>query len=205
MATGVLFPARGVAIIDALYAQHFRLAQGTDDERRLFTRMIIGQLVFEFPTDGYCGKSASPSRPFSKDAIGRVVHMHLFGWDWQNGSTRHRLVKAGDPATDWNDQNAIPVAGVNHLGTNVTTPPVVEPPVILPPVKSYPGDTFGRQIGRLLFVDYDDARRIPDADMGVWFLRVCWDIANPPYLTPSQSVTKHRNEWRKILGLSPVV
>ena len=93
-----VLPARVHQIVVALYTRHTNLAQGTDDQRRQLTRYIIEQTVCEFPGDDYLGKSASPTRPFSKDSIARRVGAHMWGWDWQNGTTRQPNTFPGKPA-----------------------------------------------------------------------------------------------------------
>ncbi|WP_196301703.1 hypothetical protein, partial [Streptococcus pneumoniae] len=85
---------------------------------------------FEDPAAGFVTKSASPTRPQSKDAIGILSGGVLFCWDWQSGSTRQRQVQAEAPAERIADQNPIPVAGVNHLGVQAPhTQPPAQPPV----------------------------------------------------------------------------
>jgi hypothetical protein len=120
-----LFTQRAEQIIDALFDQR---AFGSDDDRRALTRTFIEQLVCEFPNDGYGGKSADPSRPFSKDVIARRIGNKLWGWDWQNGTTRRRQVKAGDPAGDLTGQHFIPVPCVPYLGTPPPNPGTPPPP-----------------------------------------------------------------------------
>lgn len=129
-----LFPARGVAIIDAFLAiaSWAAMANGTDAERQGLTRAIVEQLVFEDPAAGFVTKSASPTRPQSKDAIGFLSGGVLFCWDWQNGSNRQRQVQADAPAERIADQNPIPVGPVNHLGAPVS-PQAPQPPA-QPPV-----------------------------------------------------------------------
>jgi hypothetical protein len=119
------FTQRAEQIIEALFDQR---AFGSDDDRRALTRTLIEQLVCEFPNDGYGGKSADPSRPFSKDVIARRMGNTLWGWDWQNGATRRRQVKTGDPANDLTGQHFIPVPCVPHLGSPPPNPGPPPPP-----------------------------------------------------------------------------
>ena len=131
-----LFPARGVEIIDAFLARpdFAALAMGSDGDRQMLTTAIVQQFVFEDSAAGFVTKSASPTRPASKDAIGILSGGVLFCWDWQNGSTRQRQVQAEAPAERIADQNPIPVAGVNHLGVQAPhTQPPAQPPA-QPPV-----------------------------------------------------------------------
>lgn len=138
-----LFPQRGVEIIDTLYAKSPALAHSEDDDdRRLLTLTIIQQLVFEFPGDGWGGKSASSTRPFSKDAIARQVGDRLYIWDWQSGTTRRRQVQAGQRGEDVTGQTFIPVVGINHLlGSEPTTAapvPIPTPTSSAPPLNLAP-------------------------------------------------------------------
>lgn len=103
-----------VEAIDAVYNPV--LAHGDDDARRQQTRMIIEQLAYEHPGEGWVWKSADPGRPPSKDALARMFGARLCIWDWQNGSTRRRAVDVGTPAKDATGQNPIVLVGVNHRG-----------------------------------------------------------------------------------------
>lgn len=138
------FPARAQEIVQALYERNLVLAErqpGESEEqdqeqRRALTRKIIEQIVFEFPNEGWGGKSGDPGRPFSKDSIARCFEADLarcqgwnttgrmFSWDWQDGTSRRPAVPP--MRHDITGQNFIPVAGVDHLGTN--GPPVPPPP-----------------------------------------------------------------------------
>lgn len=141
-----LFPARGADIIDALVLGNANLAHGDDDQRRNLTRMILEQLVCEFPQDTYTWKSADAGRPPSKDALGRLVDGRLWIWDWQNGSTRGRMVVAGQPAHDVTGQHPIAVGCVNHLAP---TPPAIYPPESQPRVVPPPIDDVLDELSEL--------------------------------------------------------
>lgn len=121
------FPERGVQIIDALYNP--TLAQGTDDQRRTLTKTILEQMVFEMPADGWVWKSASATRPPSKDSLARQIGRQLCNWDWQNGDTRKRSLNAGAEGDDITGQFVIRVKGVNHLGGATPVTPTVPTPV----------------------------------------------------------------------------
>ncbi len=137
-----LFPSRGAVIIDTFLSQpgFHALAKGDDDQRRAATKAIVEQLAFEFPDAGFTLKSASPTRPQSKDAIGVARDGRLFAWDWQNGETRERAVQPGQPAEDITGQNPLPTQAANHLGVNTlpsqppptpNTPPATDPDTAL--------------------------------------------------------------------------
>ena len=124
------FPARAQTIVESLHVQHLDLAHGDDDERRALTRLIIEQIVFELGSS-WGGKSADPTRPFSKDSIAHIGSGGvLWGCDWQNGATRQPFRPV--VCQDITGQNFIPVAGRNHLGAE-PQPPTGEP-VPLPPL-----------------------------------------------------------------------
>jgi hypothetical protein len=134
-----LFPERGAQIIDALLAVPSinALAHGDDDQRRQATKMIVEQLKFEHgQPQGFTLKSASPTRPQGKDSIGFMVNGRLFGWDWQNGSSRNRQVSAGQPADQWFDQNPLPTEAVDHLRVGREDPQPEQPPLPGIPVPS---------------------------------------------------------------------
>lgn len=119
-----LFPARGVAIIDALMslAPVRELANGDDEKRRQATRMIVEQMRFEGFNVG--GKARNPSAPISKDTIAFKGNGRFFVWDWQNGPTRERQVNAGDPGNDITGDNPafFEWPAVNHLAVEVNQP-----------------------------------------------------------------------------------
>jgi hypothetical protein len=121
-----VFPQRAADIIDALFDGR---ANGSDDDRRALTRAIIEQLVCEFPDDGYGAKSAAPDRPFSKDSIARRIGDRLYGWDWQSGYTRKRMVQPGDPAGDMTGHHFIEIECIPHLGVFVPNGIVKDPNV----------------------------------------------------------------------------
>lgn len=101
-------------IVRALYSRYRALAHGDDDQRRQLQKMIVEQVVFEFPNGEFGWKSASPDRPPSKDAIAqKQPDGRIFAWDLFNGTTREPI-----PGGLWHDittQHFIPLEGVNHL------------------------------------------------------------------------------------------
>lgn len=104
------FPAEGVQIIDAFLATAAgsALAHGSDDQRRSLVLMIAQQMAHD--VDPRWGtKSASPTRPQSKDALAFSDGATLFGWDCFNGDTRERQVVAGAEGEVLTDQNFIRV------------------------------------------------------------------------------------------------
>lgn len=70
----------------------------------------------------------------------------------------------------------------------------------------YPGDQFFTDgVGVPLAADYAEAEQDMNEGSATWFARTIWDIVNGDEtgrkLTPSESVRKHRREWREALGL----
>lgn len=121
------FPPRGIAIINQFLQSpaNQTLAKGTDDQRRRLTKMIAEQMHFEL--GGWSIKSASPTRPASKDSLALPMTGTAFcNFDWQNGTTRQLALTAQSEGDYLTDQTLILTAGVNHLGA-VTVPPVVVP------------------------------------------------------------------------------
>lgn len=78
------------------------------------------------------------------------------------------------------------------------------PPAPTPQYPPYPGDEVFDLIGVKLFADYALAANPPNALMGRWFGRTIYDWLAKNEPTLDASVTKHRAEWRKILGLPPL-
>jgi hypothetical protein len=64
---------------------------------------------------------------------------------------------------------------------------------------AYPGDAAFDEIGTLLFADYAEAGRLPDSQVGRWIGRTTFDYLAG--MTMSDSIKKHRAEWRSALGL----
>jgi hypothetical protein len=115
------------AIVNVLYGQNVALARGDDDQRRVLTKLIVEQVVFAHPGQGYGWKAASETRPPSKDGIARQVNGQLIGWDLFNGGTREPNQRP--ESIDLTGQWFIQVAGVDHLGIGPTPlPPVTAPP-----------------------------------------------------------------------------
>lgn len=133
-------PNRAYKIIVALHAKHPILAKGTDAQRRSLSRMMAEQTRFELgPTWGH--KSASPTRPPSKDAIAAREGGRLWVWDWQNGTSRAVQVRAGSEGEDVTGQHFIDVSpGHDHLGVRVRPAPGPTPPP--PPVPMPPSPEF---------------------------------------------------------------
>jgi hypothetical protein len=113
MAFPVLSP-RAIEIIQALWQQQTSLATGSDDERRMLTQIMAEQFRYEFGTR-WGTKKSLPTHPASKDVIAFRGIGSLYGWDWQNGTTRRPQVQAGQEGMDISSQIFIQVSPINHL------------------------------------------------------------------------------------------
>jgi len=112
------FPPRGIEIIDQIRATFPDLAKLRDEEsRRKLTRLIVEQMCYELgPAWGT--KARDARSPQSKDSIAyKRQDGSMDIWDWQNGETRDRQIKWGDPPSYANVSDAyfIEVQPINHL------------------------------------------------------------------------------------------
>ena len=112
------------------------------------------------------------------------------------------IVDAGDPAArpGWQPDPAPYYSRSDWFSpVDHDVQPPVPPSPALPP---YPGDVVFDEIGVALFADYALAGQPPNPQMGRWFGRTVYDyLAGMPL---DASVTKHRGEWRSVLGLPPL-
>jgi hypothetical protein len=121
-------PQRVDTIVQALYERHTALSHGDDNQRRALTKMVAEQVFCEL-RGGWGWKSASPTRPPSKDAIALKDVTGFHGWDLFNGSTR-KPIKGGlyHDLNHGTPQHFIAVSAVDHLGTGCTGPGTPPPP-----------------------------------------------------------------------------
>lgn len=70
-----------------LYNLHRDLAEGSDDQRRKLTQLIVEQTTFDDPI-GSWGHKAEKGGAVSKDTMGKNQSGSLIAWDLFNGSTR---------------------------------------------------------------------------------------------------------------------
>ncbi len=147
--------------------------------------------LFRKPSGGHC------PQPQTGIFVSRDILM------LPDGQMFDCLIDAEGAATPtWGEKDPRdPKLWVAPVDAAIALPPPVTGPTAEPTTIPYPGDHLGTQIGDYLFSDYAQAGQDPNSGMGVWFLRVAWDVANPPYLTPAKSLEKHRAEWRRLLGL----
>ena len=95
----------------------------SDDARRAWTHRLCEQIVYSFPGQGYCHKSAGAGRPHSTDVLAQITDAGLVGWDLIDGTTGQLI--ANPDNIDLAGQIPEPVTGVNHLG--VAPPVPVDP------------------------------------------------------------------------------
>ncbi len=125
-------PARGQAIVQALYSQHLDWANSPDDdERRKLARAIAEQLRFELGEEwGWKSAHGNTDRDApSKDAVAHRRGPFVQGrqlldiFDLFNGTTRLPNNPAMSGPEDLANQYFIPVDPVNHLGAAPVDPP----------------------------------------------------------------------------------
>lgn len=125
------FPQIGVDVIDKLMARFPSLIKNPDGtfvddvKRRLLTRMIAEQMVFQTLDNRWGVKSVSEGAVQGKDGIAWDRQDGTIDiWDWQNGTTRKRQVNTGDsPHHPAEHQFFIKVMPINHLEGIIMPPP----------------------------------------------------------------------------------
>lgn len=169
--------------------QHAHTGSARTEE---FIRLLAARCHAISPRFGLNGKRGNPD-DISDDCLNFKGEGP--GHDPTNGNTPVTVIdvigSAGSPA-------AYPTW---QVFTNLPGPGAwVKPSAAAqPPSTSYPGDETFDQIGAILWADYAEAGRVPDAAVGRWFGRTVFDyIAG---MSMSDSIKKHRAEWRAALGL----
>ena len=115
-------PARGVGIINELYAKNSVLANGTEDQRRFLTRMVAEQMRHELGIN-WGTKSTSSDAPQSKDGIAFKLSEGVMDvWDSQDGTTRKPILRVNQPPDypSLTGQHFIEVKPINHLAVEPT-------------------------------------------------------------------------------------
>ena len=74
-------------IVVALYSRNKSLAEGSDDQRRVLTKMIVEQLTYSDTTRKW-GHKAEKGGPPSKDTIGFSYENKNIAFDLFDGNTR---------------------------------------------------------------------------------------------------------------------
>ena len=163
-----------------------------------FVRLLAAELYAHDVRFGLNGKRGDP-KDISDDAINYVGEGPDYDPTFYNAPVTviDVIGAAGSPQAvpQWivvSDPNA-PVAAA------WVSPSPVNPPDPTPTVPPYPGDPVFDQIGVALFADYALVLQPPNPQMGRWFGRTVYDyLAGMPM---TESIAKHRPEWRAALGL----
>lgn len=132
------FPEQAARACDELYGKYRELAHGSDADRRRLTRMIAEQTAWAIgdwdeARRWGCKKRKGVSDDYqSKDSIAYLEpDGSISVWDWQNGSTRERMVNEGDAPTHAHlspdEADFMEVAPRNHLGWGDEPPPPPPP------------------------------------------------------------------------------
>ena len=163
---------------------------------------LLNAVAWAHRTEGY-GLLSKPTGGNCRQPItGKLVSRDILMLS--SGAIFDCLIDAeGDAIPSWTSKGTIdPGRWVRPIDPGWVSLPPPEPPAPPSPVTvPYPGDWVGHEIGVALFADYAEAGQAPNTGMGVWLLRIAWDMANMPYLSAAESIKKHRAEWRRALGL----
>jgi hypothetical protein len=112
-------PPRLIAIAQALLAQNVGLLTGSDDQSRLFIRLVAEQAAFELgPAFGL--KSAGPGRPQGPSQIAYTGEAQFGGWRVVDAG---RVILPNPPWQSFADQVFIRVDPIDHLKISETGPP----------------------------------------------------------------------------------
>jgi hypothetical protein len=134
------FPARGVAIAQALYAQNPGLTTGSAEQQQLFVQLVAEQMAFEISTD-YGLKRAAINRPQGPSQI--AYDRGPFG-GWRiidNDGSVTGVLGGIIPQPVWQPfegQVFISVKPTDHLKVSGPTPDPPLPPPPAPPVDLSP-------------------------------------------------------------------
>jgi hypothetical protein len=169
-----------------------------------FIRLLAARLHRIDPRFGLNGKRGNPS-DISDDVVNYKGEGP--GHDPTNNNTPITVIDvigaAGSPNAypTWQVFDNLPGPGAWVSPTASPVSPSVPPPAPAPVLPGYPGDEVFDQIGAQLFADYAEAGQSPNAGMSRWFGRTTHDYLAGMSMT--QSLAKHRAEWRAALGLPP--
>ena len=171
-------------------------SQSTREYRNAFWMRVVGCAHHGHPTYNpapdprWHVKDGGGGRPMSDDVA--VLMPSRDAWDCIPG--------AGSDGYRFEADSIGVLPAVQNVYAPVlpsgSAPPPIPPVPTLPP---YPGDPVFDQIGVALFADYGRAGQPPNPGMGRWFGRTTYDyLAGMPM---TDSIAKHRAEWRAALGL----
>lgn len=187
-------------------------ASSTRDYRNAFWARVVGCAYWGHPTYNpipdrqWHIKKASPSSQQSDDVV--VSMPTRWAWDCIPGAGAGTYDPENDDAVpgyrfEKHELGALPAVQVVYAPPkpDEIAPVPIPPAPVYPP---YPGDAVFDQIGVVLFADYAAAWQAPNPQMGRWFGRTIYDWLTGICPTLDASITKHRAEWRAVLGLPPL-
>ena len=168
-------------------------ASSTRDERNLFWSRTIGCAYWGHPVYNpspdtqWHLKDGGGGRPQSDDVAVSQPTREAYDCITGSGADHYRF-------------EAVAI-GVLPADQHVYPPerPAQDTPAFDAPA-TYPGDAAFDEIGAILWADYAEAGRVPDAQVGRWFGRTIYDYLAAG-MTLDASIDKHRAEWRTALGL----
>ena len=167
-------------------------ASSTRDERNAFWMRVVGCAYWGHPVYNavpdtqWHVKDAGGGRPMSDDVAASLPSRSAWDCIPGSGSDTYRF-----------EADAI---GVLPADQHVYAPDRPEQDVPVGVGSPYPGDEAFDEIGMILWADYAEAGRVPDAQVGRWFGRTINDYLSAG-MTLDASIDKHRAEWRTALGL----
>ena len=114
-------------VIIGRYVAKFPVPTTSEVAAQDWTHNLCRQLVYSFPGDGWCHKSAGPGRPHSKDCVAIQRSGQFYGWDivLSAGSSAATLDLNAD-SQDLTGQQPEPVVPYNYLDDDPPDPP---PPI----------------------------------------------------------------------------
>ena len=166
-------------------------ASSRRDERNAFWMRVVGCAYWGHPVYNavpdpqWHVKDGGGGRPMSDDVA--VSLPSIQAWD---------CIRGAGAAGYRFEADAI---GVLPADQHVYAPDRPEQDVPVGVGSPYPGDEAFDEIGMILWADYAEAGRVPDAQVGRWFGRTTYDYLAG--MTLDASIDRHRAEWRTALGL----
>ena len=166
-------------------------ASSTRDERNLFWSRTIGCAYWghpvynPIPDPQWHLQDGGGGRPQSDDVAVSQPTREAYDCITGSGADHYRF-------------EAVAI-GVLPADQHVYPPERPEQDVPVGVGSPYPGDEAFDEIGMILWADYAEAGRVPDAQVGRWFGRTIYDYLTG--MTMADSIDKHRAEWRTALGL----
>jgi len=108
----------------ARYAAKYPVPTASEEASQTWTHNLCRQLVFSFPGDGWCHKSAGGGRPHSKDCIAVQNAGRFYGWDIIiNAASPAATLDLNADSQDLTGQVPEPVMPQNYLDDGPEPPP----------------------------------------------------------------------------------